>query len=386
MTERRQGLLAKLGKIGDDAETDGSYPRRGAELLADHALLAPTVPAAYGGLDMPYADLAQWCHDLGATDTSARTLVTVQSMVAVALARWGTPSQRSQWLPALASGQQIAAIALTEPEAGSDLSAVTTRLAHSNGQWALSGIKIWVSMGHIADVLLVLATGDDGLITVLCPATSDGLTRVSRSSDLGMRGAALSDIHFDGCAVAPANWLGRAGFGLSCVAQTALDVGRLTVAAGCVGMIQTSLTSSVSYALQRRQFGKSLIEHQLIQRQVARLAVRHESALALVNHAAQAMDAGDPAARRLVWTAKYYAAEAAADAAQVAVDIHGSAGVASGAYPARLLRDASIMRLIEGSASVAELTIARLTLASMGHTTARRRTTQHTDDVRDGQR
>lgn len=229
------------------------------------------LPEEAGGAGMDLVSFGLLNEELGRGCSSVRSLLTVHSMVCRALFRWGSREQKERWLRPLASGQTVAAFALTEPEAGSDAQAVQTSAAADGDAYLLSGRKKWVSFGQVADLFLVFARCGEGPAAFLVERGAPGLRVEPISGMLGVRASMLAELHLSGCRVPRQNLLGGVGFGLSHVASAALDYGRYSVAWGCVGIAQACLEACLRYTGERRQFGAYLKDHQLIQRMIARM-------------------------------------------------------------------------------------------------------------------
>ncbi|TYB55400.1 acyl-CoA dehydrogenase [Nonomuraea sp. PA05] len=358
-------VVARLPPYAAAADLDGRMPEEAIAVLREARLLAPMVAAEHGGPGLDHAGFGEVCEAVGAVCTSLRSLITVQSMVAAAVARWGRPEQRARWLPALAGGGVLAGFCLTEAEAGSDAAAITSSLVRDGGGWRLTGRKRWVTFGQSAGLLLVLARAGEGGTAVLCEA-GPGVRRLPRAGSLGLRGAMLADLEFD-VELPDSAVLGRPGFGLATVAETALSLGRLSVAWGSAGMVRGCLEACAAHVRDRRQFGAALAEHQLVRRLIARMAVSAQAARALCREASAARDQGLADAGSLVLAAKYFAAGAAAAAGADAVQLHGADGTAAGAYAARMFRDGKIMQIIEGSDQMGELAISARVLGLPAH-------------------
>jgi hypothetical protein len=342
-------------------DADGAIDPGLIGALAERGWLAAVVGPEYGGAGMDAVTFGLLCEEVGRACSSTRSLLTVHNMVAATLGRWGTPEQRERWLGPLVTGEAIAAFGLTEPEAGSDAKAVAAPL-HLDGEAAtISGRKLWVTFGQRADVFLVVGAAEQGPTALLVEADAPGLSREPVQA-LGLRGAMLADIVMDGCRVPAANVVGRPGLGFSHIAATVLDHGRYSVAWGSVGIAQASLDAGVAHAARRRQFGKPLREHQLVRRLISEMLVDTRAARLMCLSAGVARDARSRDALAETMMAKYAASTAAWRAADAAVQIHGAQGV-SPAFPVeRLLRDARIMRIIEGSDEMQQLTIAEFGL------------------------
>lgn len=330
------------------------------DALAKAGFLGAAVPRSLGGTEFSAVELGLLCAALGQECSSARSLITVHSMVCNALARWGSPDLRKTWLPRLAVGSAIGAFALSEPEAGSDTAAIQCRAVLEDQTYVLSGAKRWITFGQRADVFLCFAQSGEGPVALLVPAQSGGVKITPMPGLLGIRASMTAAIEFCDVRVPACNVIGRPGFGLSAVAYSALELGRLSVAFGCLGMLEACVTGALAHARQRRTFGKRLIEHQLIASILSKMFTDRRAAFHLCLSAAEACDADMPAASRLIWTAKYFASTAASSAASQFVQVMGARGFESDASSQRLMRDAKVMEVIEGSTQLQEITIAQL--------------------------
>jgi len=347
-----------IGPYADGWDTAGWLPRRVAEQLGERGYLGAVVPSEHGGTELDAITFGLLNEEVGRACSSVRSLLTVHSMVAHALVRWGSAEQRSRWLPELARGTCLGAFALTEPAAGSDVQAMTARADPADDSYVLSGHKHWITFGQYADVFLVFARIGSRPAAFLVERHRTGLEVVPQSGALGTRASMLAEVRLDGCRVPAANLVGRPGFGLSAVAADALELGRYSVAWGCVGLAEACVQASLRYADTRQQFGQALRHHQLIQHMLADMVTHTAAARLLCQRAGWLRQAGDPRSVPATWQAKYFAANTAAQSANDAVQIHGSRGV-GGDYPVqRYLRDAKVMEIIEGSTQLQQITIA----------------------------
>lgn len=304
--------------------------------------------------------------EIGRGCSSLRSLLTVHSMALYAVDRWGSSDLRTRWLDALTSGSALGAFCLTEPAAGSDITAIeASARPDPTGGWHLDGHKKWVTGGERADVLLVFARTERGISTFLVPTDTPGLRRTPVHGLLGTRAALTAEILFDGCRIPPEALLGAEGMGAA-IAAGVLDIGRYSVASGSVGIIQACLDASVRHASTRHQGGALLGEHQLIQKMITEMAVNLRAARALCREAGRLKEAGDPATIIETCAAKYLASTSAMRAALDAVQIHGASGCSTEQPVNRYLRDAKIMEIIEGSSQIQEVLIAQHALASVG--------------------
>jgi hypothetical protein len=279
-------------------------------------------------------------------------------MVGQAILRWGSRSQRERWLPGLASGEIVAAFALTEPEVGSDARHIQAEAIRSGDGYEVSGRKMWITFGQLADLFLVFAQQDGRPCAFLIERGSPGLSIEPTFDMLGCRASMLAELTLKECRAPGDNLIGGAGFGFVPVALSALNLGRYTVAWGCVGLAQACLETAVSYSNTRRQFGVLLKEHQLIQQMITRMAVNVEAARLLCFQAGELEEKGHGDAMMEVMMAKYFASTTAVQAAGDAAQILGAAGMSGAASTPRYLRDAKIMEIIEGSTQIHEIKIA----------------------------
>ncbi|MFB7256453.1 acyl-CoA dehydrogenase family protein [Streptomyces nojiriensis] len=325
--------------------------------------LGLTVPEEYGGSGGDHLAYVLVTEELGRGDSAVRGIVSVSlGLVAKTIAAWGTEEQKRAWLPRLCSGDALGCFGLTEPGTGSDAGSLTTRAVRAGDAYVLDGSKMFITNGTWADVVLLFArTGDEpghrGVSAFLVPTDTPGLTRREIHGKLGLRGQATAELVLDGVRVPASAMLGPEGKGFS-VAMSALAKGRMSVAAGCVGIAQAALDAAVSYAGRREQFGRPIAHHQLVQELIADISVDVDAARLLTWRVADLIDRGQPFATESS-TAKLFASEAAVRAASNALQVHGGYGYID-EYPAgKLLRDARVMTLYEGTSQIQKLLIGR---------------------------
>jgi butyryl-CoA dehydrogenase len=341
-----------------DEEMDGAIVAK----LAEVGFLGATLPQEHGGLGL---DMLSYClvtEELGRADSSVRGIVSVQNgLVGKTIARWGTDDQKREWLPQLASGEALGCYALTEPGAGSDPASLTTRAERDGSDWLISGSKIFITLGTWARIALIFArTGGEGargLSCLLVPTGSSGFEARPIKGKLGLRAQDTGELFLDQVRVPGSALLGGEGEGFK-VAMSALDSGRISLAAGCVGIAQGCLDASVAYARERTQFGKPIAGFQLVQELIADIAVETEAARLLTWRAAALADRGE---RHTVESslAKYYASEVSVRAANAAVQVHGGYGYVDEYPVGKYLRDARVTTLYEGTSQVQKLIIGR---------------------------
>ncbi|MFE1790304.1 acyl-CoA dehydrogenase family protein [Streptomyces sp. NPDC059525] len=341
-----------------------SVDRAIVKKLGDVGFLGLTVPEEYGGSGGDHLSYALVTEELGRGDSAVRGIVSVSlGLVAKTVAAWGAEEQKRSWLPRLCSGEALGCFGLTEPGTGSDAAALTTRAVREGDAYVITGSKMFITNGTWADVVLLFARTDPatpghrGISAFLVPADAPGLTRREVHGKLGLRGQATAELALDGVRVPASAMLGPEGKGFS-VAMSALAKGRMSVAAGCVGIAQAALDAAVSYAGQREQFGKPIAHHQLVQELIADISVDVDAARLLTWRVADLIDRGRPFATEAS-TAKLFASEAAVRAASNALQVHGGYGYID-EYPAgKLLRDARVMTLYEGTSQIQKLLIGR---------------------------
>lgn len=326
--------------------------------LVQNGYLGLCLPQAHGGAG---ADSVTWgllMEELGRGCSSLRSLLTVHSMVARAILRWGSRAQKERWLPALAQGRVLGAFALSEPSVGSDANSVTTSATADGDHFILRGEKKWITYGQLADLFLVFATCGGQPAAFLVERDRPGVSTVPIGELLGLRASMTARVLLTDCRIPKDNLLGRLGFGISHVAATALDHGRSCVAWGCVGIGQACLDDCIVYTQERVQFGVPLKEHQLIRRLISDMITEVAAARLLCLQAARLREAQDPEALSATAIAKYFAAKTAVAAADSTVQIHGANGCGRDYSAQRYLGDAKIMEIIEGSSQIQQLTIA----------------------------
>ncbi|MFA7765702.1 acyl-CoA dehydrogenase family protein [Streptomyces sp. NRRL S-448] len=340
-----------------------SVDRAIVKKLGALGFLGLTVPEEYGGSGGDHLAYVLVTEELGRGDSAVRGIVSVSlGLVAKTIAAWGTEEQKRAWLPRLCSGDALGCFGLTEPGTGSDAGSLTTRAVRTGDAYVLDGSKMFITNGTWADVVLLFArTGDEpghrGVSAFLVPTDTPGLTRREIHGKLGLRGQATAELVLDGVRVPASAMLGPEGKGFS-VAMSALAKGRMSVAAGCVGIAQAALDAAVSYAAQREQFGRPIAHHQLVQELIADISVDVDAARLLTWRVADLIDRGQPFATESS-TAKLFASEAAVRAASNALQVHGGYGYID-EYPAgKLLRDARVMTLYEGTSQIQKLLIGR---------------------------
>ena len=326
--------------------------------IAKLGFLGAALPQEYGGRSMDTITYGILNEEVGRGCSSIRSLLTVHNMVSQALSKWGNKSQKEYWLPRLASGETIAAFALSEPNVGSDAKSVATTAIATGNAYVLNGAKKWITYGQIADVFLVFAKCEGKPSAFLVEKDSPGLAIKPMVGILGTRASMVAELQFNDCHVSVKNLVGKLGFGFNYIAASALDYGRYSVATGCVGIAQACMEACLEYTSQRQQFGVYLKEHQLIRQKITQMITNIKAARLLCYQAGYLKENNDPNSMTETAIAKYFASTAASKIANDAVQIHGGNGCSS-KYPVeRYLRDSKVMEIIEGSTQIQEITIA----------------------------
>ncbi|HET7137716.1 MAG TPA: acyl-CoA dehydrogenase family protein [Gaiellaceae bacterium] len=330
--------------------------------LASVGFLAAALPEEHGGMGLGVLDYTLVVEELGRADSNVRGIVSVSNgLYGKSVARWGTDGQRARLLPALAAGTDLGCYALTEPGAGSDPAGLQTSATRDGDGWRLSGQKIFITLGSWASSALVFArTGEAGARGITCfvvATDADGFEARPIKGKLGLRAQDTAELYLDGVAVGPGDVLGEVGGGFK-VAMSALDHGRISLGAGCVGIAQGCLDASVAYTKERTQFGRSVASFQLVQELLADIAVETEAARLLVRRAAATADRGDRHTVEASY-AKYFASEVAVRAANAAVQAHGGYGYVDEYPVGKYLRDARVTTLYEGTSQIQKLLIGR---------------------------
>jgi alkylation response protein AidB-like acyl-CoA dehydrogenase len=290
--------------------------------------------------------------------------MTSQGMAAWTIQRLGDRDQRRRYLADLTGGR-LAAVAFSEPGAGSDLSAVQTRIRPSGDCVVIDGRKMWVTGSRYADLLLVLGLHDDGAALAVVPACTPGVHKEPVVNPLGCRAAGHSHIRFENVRLPASCVLGRGGQSLPLLFTMALSYGRMSVAWGCTGITRACLNAATAHARRREQSGKPIGEHQLVARHLADLLVAEQVSTRVCEHASHCWESASPDMVVTAVLAKYVSAGQAARSAASAVQVLASAGTQDGHVVARAYRDAKLMEIIEGSNEICQMVLAQHALTAL---------------------
>jgi butyryl-CoA dehydrogenase len=331
--------------------------------IADQGYLGAIVPQEYGGAGLDYLTYAVVVEEIGRHDSAMRTVISVQtSLVCSSILRWGSEDQKQRYLPKLCSGEWLGCFGLTEPDTGSDAANQKTRARKTDGGWVLSGNKMWISLGNHAKVALIFAQTDPekqhrGLACFLVPTDTPGFSTQEIHGKMGLHGSDTASIALDDVEVPDDAMMGEVGDGFK-IAMSALDSGRYSVAAGCVGVCQGSLDLSVAYSKEREQFGRPIASFQLVQAMIADMRVQTDAARLLVLRAGFLKDQGRPSTTETS-IAKLYATEAAQNCSHLAIQVHGGSGYVDDHPVERYFRDVRVTTLYEGTSQIQKLIIGR---------------------------
>jgi len=362
-TVRRFVFEKCVPREAEVAETD-HVPPEIVNQMRELGLFGLAVPESYGGLGLDMETECLVAMALGETSPAFRSVVgTNIGIGSQALVLFGTEAQKEQWLPGIASGEIVSSFALTEPEAGSDAGSVQTRAIKDGDDYILNGTKRYITNANVADVFTVMARTDPdtpgakGVSAFIVPSDLFGLSVGAPERKMGQQGAHICDVNFDDVRVPGANRIGGEGEGFK-VAMSVLDKGRLHISGVCIGMAKRLVREMVSYASERRQFGKPIIEHQLIQAMLADSQAETYAAECMVMDAARRRDAGESVTMKAS-SCKIFASEMVGRVADRAVQVFGGAGYVADYGIERFYRDARIFRLYEGTTQIQQIVIAR---------------------------
>ena len=356
--EFAQRRIVPVARENDEKER---YPADIVREMGELGMFGGPIPEEYGGAGLDYISYAIMNEEISKACSSVRTVLSVQlSLVATTILKWGSETQKKKYLPKLCSAEWIGCFGLTEPDVGSDAQHLKTFAQKTSGGWKLSGQKIWISNGGVAQLALVIAQTDREnprkMAAFLVETDLPGFEAKTMHGKLGLRSSDTAELFLAGVEVPDDALMGEVGDGFK-VAMSALDNGRYSVAAGCLGIAQGSLEASVAYAKERHTFGKPIAAHQLVQDMIARMVVDIEASRLLLYRAGELKNAGKPNTRETS-IAKYYCSEAALRCANDAIQIHGGMGY-SNEYPVeRYMRDARVATIYEGTSQIQKLIIA----------------------------
>ncbi|KOT97009.1 acyl-CoA dehydrogenase [Streptomyces sp. NRRL F-4707] len=342
-------------------EDAGRFPREVFSLLSDSGLLGLPYDAEFGGGEQPYEVYLQVLEELAAARLTVGLGVSVHTLASYASAAYGTKEQQAEYLPAMLGGGLLGAYCLSEPASGSDAASLRTKAVRDGDDWVITGTKAWITHGGIADFYTVMArTGEEGprgITAFLVPGDADGLSAAAPEKKMGLKGSPTAQVHLDGVRVPDARRIGDEGQGFA-IALSALDSGRLGIAACAIGVAQAALDEAVSYAAGRRQFGKPIVDFQGLRFMLADMATQIEAGRALYLSAARLRDAGLPFAKQAAM-AKLHCTDTAMRVTTDAVQLLGGYGYTADFPAERYMREAKVLQIVEGTNQIQRMVIAR---------------------------
>jgi alkylation response protein AidB-like acyl-CoA dehydrogenase len=349
-----------LDPIVDHHEKNETYPEGVFATLGEAGLLSLPYPEDRGGGGQPYEVYLQVLEELAARWAAIAVAVSVHSLSCHPLMIFGTDEQRQRWLPDMLGGTTVGAYSLSEPQAGSDAAALTCKATGVDGGYRIDGAKAWITHGGIADFYNLFARtgeGSQGVSCFLVARDTPGLTFGKPEEKMGLHAVPTTTAHYDGAFIGPERRIGAEGQGLQ-IAFSALDSGRLGIAAVATGLAQAALDEAVTYSKERKTFGRRIIDHQGLAFILADMAAAVDSARANYLDAARRRDAGMDYSRQAS-VAKLIATDAAMRVTTDAVQVFGGAGYTRDYRVERYMREAKIMQIFEGTNQIQRLVISR---------------------------
>lgn len=339
------------------------FPKDVHRGLAELGCYGICVPEAWGGAGLDYTTLAVVLEEIAAGDGGTSTAISVTNCpVNAILMMYGNDTQKERWLRPLAQGQMLGAFCLTEPHVGSDASALRTTAVKDGDAYVINGVKQFITSGKHGDVAIVIAVtdkgaGKKGMSAFIVPTNTPGYVVARLEDKLGQHSSDTAQINFDNCRIPVENRIGTEGEGYK-IALSALEGGRIGIAAQSVGMARSALDCAITYAKQRESFGQPIFNHQAVGFRLAEMATQIEAARALVMHAAALRDAGRPCLKEAAM-AKLFASEMAEKVCSDAIQVHGGYGYVSDFPVERIYRDVRVCQIYEGTSDVQKIIITR---------------------------
>jgi butyryl-CoA dehydrogenase len=353
----------RLAPFAGAWDRDHTFPREALHELAGLGACGIVIPEAYGGAGLDYVSLAVTLEEIAAGDGATSTILSVQnSVVCGPIFAFGNDDQKTRYLRPLAGGAKMGCFCLTEPHAGSDAGAITTRAERVGENFVLNGVKQFITSGNTADVAIVFAVtdksaGKKGISAFIVDTDAPGYSADRIEEKLGQRASDTAQVVFTNCRVPAANLLGREGEGYR-IALSNLEAGRIGIAAQSIGMARAAFEAALSYARERTSFGKPIVDHQALNFRLADMATALEAARQLVWHAAVLRDAGLPCLKEASM-AKLFASEMAERVCSDAIQIHGGYGYVTDFPVERIYRDVRVCQIYEGTSDIQRMVIGR---------------------------
>lgn len=353
----------RLAPFAAEWDREHRFPKEALQELAGLGAMGMVVPEEWGGAGLDYVSLVLALEEIAAGDGATSTIVSVQNSLACGITlKYGSQAHKDRYLRRLASGEWLGAFCLTEPQAGSDASALRCRAVRDGDHWVINGTKQFITSGRHAQLALVFAVTDPaagkrGISCFLVPTDTPGYVVSRLEEKMGQRASDTATIVFDDCRVPADHLLGQEGEGYK-IALSNLEAGRIGIAAQSVGMARAAMDAAVKYAREREAFGVPLTDHQAVAFRLADMATQVEAARQLVLHAATLKDAGQPCLKEASM-AKLFASTMAERVCSDAIQIHGGYGYVSDFPVERIYRDVRVCQIYEGASDIQRLVIAR---------------------------
>ncbi|MFQ6676021.1 MAG: acyl-CoA dehydrogenase [Fidelibacterota bacterium] len=359
----REFALEHLAPGVMDRDEHMTYPAEQVRMLGEMGFMGMIIPEEWNGAGMDMVSYALAIEELSRVDASTGVIMSVNnSLVCQLLNDWGSDDQKERYLKKLASGEYLGAFSLSEPQAGSDASNLRTFARRQGDQYVVNGTKNWVTNGIHSQVVILFAltrkgAGHRGISAFVVEKGWEGFTAGKKEDKLGIRSTDTCELYFDNCRIPAGNRIGNEGEGFK-IAMATLDGARIGIAAQAVGIAQAALDRSVAYSKERKQFGETISTFGAIRQKISRMATEIDSARLLTHRAAWFKDRGRPFTREAAM-AKWYASKVAVEASTECVQIFGGYGYMQETGVERLMRDAKITQIYEGTSEIQELVIAR---------------------------
>ena len=353
----------RLAPFAAEWDRDHTFPAQALKELGELGALGMCVPEEWGGAGMDYMSLVLTLEEIAAGDGATSTIVSVQNSLPCGIInKYGTDTQKEEWLKPLARGEKLGCFCLTEPHTGSDASAITTRADRDGDSFVLNGVKHYITTGKYAQMAIVFAVtdkaaGKKGISCFLVPTATPGYSVARVERKMGQHASDTCQIVFDNCRVPATALLGKEGEGYK-IALSNLEAGRIGIASQAVGMARSAFEAAVRYAKDRQTFGVPIIEHQAVNFRLADMATQLDAARLMVWRAAQLKDAGKPCLKEASM-AKMFASEVAEKVCSDAIQIHGGCGYTDESPVERIARDVRVCQIYEGANDIQRLVIGR---------------------------
>lgn len=353
----------RLAPKAAEWDKTGEFPAEELKEMGELGLYGMTMPEEWGGADVDYVSFALAIEEIAAGDGACSTILSVNnSVVCGPLLHYGSDKLKETYLKPLASGEMLGCFCLTEPQAGSDASALKTRAVKDGDEYVITGTKQFITSGKYAQVAIVFAVTDPdagkrGISAFVVPTDNPGYKVASLEEKMGQHASDTAQIYFDECRIPADHLIGKEGEGYK-IALGNLESGRIGIAAQCVGMARAAFDAALSYSKERESFGKPILDHQAVGFRLADMATKLEAAHLMVMNAAALRDAGVPCLKEACM-AKLFASEAAEEVCSAAIQVHGGYGYLRDFPVERIFRDVRISQIYEGTSDIQRIVIAR---------------------------